>query len=100
VIRLIEAGITTTGVTLVWFQPESKPGYTFRVEVTNQSVTTNTTMKTITGVQSGSNYTTNITITGLQSGSNYTFTVTTLTVDGTMATPVTVSYFTSMFPWQ
>nr|XP_046208371.1 receptor-type tyrosine-protein phosphatase eta-like isoform X3 [Oncorhynchus gorbuscha] len=97
VIRLIEAGITTTGVTLVWFQPESKPGYTFRVEVTNQSVTTNTTMKTITGVQSGSNYTTNITITGLQSGSNYTFTVTTLTVDGTMATPVTVSYFTRPF---
>lgn len=97
-IRLIEAGITTTSVTLVWFQPESKPGYTFRVEVTNQSVTTNTTMKTITGVQSGSNYTTNIT--GLQSGSNYTFTVTTLTGDGTMATPVTVSYFTSMFPWQ
>ncbi|XP_052336599.1 receptor-type tyrosine-protein phosphatase beta-like isoform X11 [Oncorhynchus keta] len=97
VIRLIEAGITTTGVTLVWFQPESKPGYTFRVEVTNQSVTTNTTMKTITGVQSGSNYTTNITITGLQSGSNYTFTVTTLTGDGTMATPVTVSYFTRPF---
>ncbi|XP_042150857.1 receptor-type tyrosine-protein phosphatase eta isoform X1 [Oncorhynchus tshawytscha] len=97
VIRLIEAGITTTNVTLVWFQPESKPGYTFRVEVTNQSVTTNTTMKTITGVQSGSNYTTNITITGLQSGSNYTFTVTTLTGDGTMATPVTVSYFTRPF---
>ncbi|XP_064859069.1 receptor-type tyrosine-protein phosphatase eta-like isoform X2 [Oncorhynchus nerka] len=94
VIRLIEAGITTTSVTLVWFQPESKPGYTFRVEVTNQSVTTNTTMKTITGVQSGSNYTT---ITGLQSGSNYTFTVTTLTGDGTMATPVTVSYFTRPF---
>ncbi|XP_031688971.1 receptor-type tyrosine-protein phosphatase beta isoform X5 [Oncorhynchus kisutch] len=97
VIRLIEAGITTTNVTLVWFQPESKPGYTFRVEITNQSVTTNTTMKTITGVQSGSNYTTNITITGLQSGSNYTFTVTTLTGDGTMATPVTVSYFTRPF---
>ncbi|XP_071005104.1 receptor-type tyrosine-protein phosphatase eta-like [Oncorhynchus clarkii lewisi] len=95
VIRLIEAGITTTSVTLVWFQPESKPGYTFRVEVTNQSVTTNTTMKTITGVQSGSNYTTNIT--GLKSGSNYTFTVTTLTGDGTMATPVTVSYFTRPF---
>ncbi|XP_071261196.1 receptor-type tyrosine-protein phosphatase eta-like [Salvelinus alpinus] len=95
VIRLIEAGITTTSVTLVWFQPESKPGYSFRVEVTNRSVTTNTTMKTIPGIQSGSNYNTNIT--GLQSGSNYTFTVTTLTGDGTMATPVTVSYFTRPF---
>ncbi|XP_029607466.1 titin isoform X6 [Salmo trutta] len=87
VIRLIEAGITTTNVTLVWFQPESKPGYSFRVEVTNWSVTANTRM-------SNYNYTT---ITGLQSGSNYTFTVTTLTGDGTMATPVMVSYFTRPF---
>ncbi|XP_055778233.1 receptor-type tyrosine-protein phosphatase beta-like isoform X1 [Salvelinus fontinalis] len=102
VIRLIEAGITTTNVTLVWFQPESKPGYSFRVEVTNQSGTADTGLQsgsnyntTIPGLQSGSNY--NTTIPGLQSGSNYTFTVTTLTGDGTMATPVTVSYFTRPF---
>ncbi|KAK6309243.1 hypothetical protein J4Q44_G00207060 [Coregonus suidteri] len=82
----VTAGITPTNVTLVWVQPESKPGYSFRVDVTNGSfswsVTANTTMKTITG---------------LQSGSNYSFTVTTLTGDGTMATPVTVSYFTRPF---
>uniref|UniRef100_A0A4W5NNG1 Fibronectin type-III domain-containing protein n=1 Tax=Hucho hucho TaxID=62062 RepID=A0A4W5NNG1_9TELE len=96
VIRLIEAGITTTNVTLVWFQPESKPGYSFRVvtiqsfcSVTNQSFcsVTNQSFCSVTTK-------TNTTITGLQSGSNYTFTVITLTGDSTMATPVTVSYFT------
>uniref|UniRef100_A0A8C7J8E2 protein-tyrosine-phosphatase n=1 Tax=Oncorhynchus kisutch TaxID=8019 RepID=A0A8C7J8E2_ONCKI len=83
------AGITPTDVTLVWDQPENKAGYSFKVEVTYPNgslliaVTVNNTKKIVTG---------------LQSGSNYTFTVTTLTKDGTMATPVKVSYYTSMFP--
>lgn len=86
---LTEAGITPTDVTLIWDQPENKAGYSFKVEVTypNGSLLIGVTVNN-----------TKIIVTGLQSGSNYTFTVTTLTEDGTMATPVKVSYYTSMFP--
>ncbi|XP_035646574.1 receptor-type tyrosine-protein phosphatase eta isoform X2 [Oncorhynchus keta] len=86
---LTEAGITPTDVTLVWDQPENKVGYSFKVEVTypNGSLLIAVTVNN-----------TKIIITGLQSGSNYTFTVTTLTEDGTMATPVKVSYYTRPYP--
>lgn len=88
---LTEAGITPTNVTLVWDQPKNKAGFSFKVEVTypNGSLFISVTVNN-----------TKIIVTGLQSGSNYTFTVTTLTEDGTMATPVKVFYYTSMFPWQ
>ncbi|XP_064786415.1 receptor-type tyrosine-protein phosphatase eta isoform X2 [Oncorhynchus masou masou] len=86
---LTETGITPTDVTLVWDQPENKAGYSFKVEVTYpngsllNSINVNNTKRIVTG---------------LQSGSNYTFTVTTLTEDGTMATPVKVSYYTRPYP--
>ncbi|XP_029524358.1 receptor-type tyrosine-protein phosphatase eta-like isoform X3 [Oncorhynchus nerka] len=86
---LTEAGITPTDVTLVWDQPENKAGYSFKVEVTypNGSLLIAVTVNN-----------TKIIVTGLQSGCNYTFTVTTLTEDGTMATPVKVSYYTRPYP--
>uniref|UniRef100_UPI003AACB5E9 receptor-type tyrosine-protein phosphatase eta n=1 Tax=Centroberyx gerrardi TaxID=166262 RepID=UPI003AACB5E9 len=83
---LREAGISPTTVTLLWDQPESKPGYSYLVQTTNSE----DGFFYISPLAFNITYT----ITGLLSGSNYTFTVTTQTADGTKATPVTVSYFT------
>ncbi|XP_071395777.1 receptor-type tyrosine-protein phosphatase eta-like [Centroberyx affinis] len=85
---LREAGISPTTVTLLWDQPESKPGYSYLVQTTNSEDSSIIYLLV---------FNTTYTITGLLSGSNYTFTVTTQTADGTKATPVTVSYFTSPY---
>ncbi|XP_078113681.1 receptor-type tyrosine-protein phosphatase eta-like isoform X1 [Sander vitreus] len=83
VTNLTQTDITTNAVTLVWYQPESKPYYSYVVQTTNGSIFAS---EVVSNKQ--------IIITGLLSGSNYSFTVTTQTQDGTEAAPVTVSYFT------
>uniref|UniRef100_A0A8C4DIL8 protein-tyrosine-phosphatase n=1 Tax=Dicentrarchus labrax TaxID=13489 RepID=A0A8C4DIL8_DICLA len=80
---LTQTVITTDAVTLVWVQPESKPHYSYEVQVSNSSISTSRNVSNTT-----------YTITGLLSGSNYIFIVTTQTKDFTQADPVTVSYFT------
>ncbi|XP_035521032.1 receptor-type tyrosine-protein phosphatase eta isoform X2 [Morone saxatilis] len=83
VTMLNETEITTDAVTLVWVQPESKPHYSYKVQISNGSI-----------FASRNVFNTTDTITGLLSGSNYSFIVTTQTKDFTQADPVTVSYFT------
>ncbi|XP_044047807.1 receptor-type tyrosine-protein phosphatase eta-like isoform X3 [Siniperca chuatsi] len=84
VTMLRQAQITTNTVTLVWEQLESKSHYSYLLQASNGSfVLSKEVFKTTTS-----------TISGLLSGSNYSFTVTTQTADGTLAAPVTVSYFT------
>ncbi|KAM7414244.1 hypothetical protein PAMA_019185 [Pampus argenteus] len=87
VTMLRQTDITTNAVTLVWEQPESKSDYLYVVQVTNGSLFQS---------KAEVSYTT-YTITGLLSGSNYRFTVAAQTADGTLADPVTVSYFTRPF---
>ncbi|KAM7396461.1 hypothetical protein PAMP_019498 [Pampus punctatissimus] len=87
VTMLRQTDITTNAVTLVWEQPESKSDYLYVVQVTNGSLFQSKAVVPNT---------THIT-TGLLSGSNYTFTVAAQTADGTLADPVTVSYFTRPF---
>lgn len=80
---LREAEVTTETVTLLWEQQESKPHYSYVVQVSNSDPTTvsNTSHK----------------FTGLVPGNNYNFTVTTQTADGTSAAPVTLSLFTGTY---
>ncbi|XP_044212573.1 receptor-type tyrosine-protein phosphatase eta isoform X1 [Thunnus albacares] len=85
VTMLRQTEITTNAVTLVWEQPESKPNYSYVVQVTNGSFSQHEVVEFPK---------TTHTITRLLSGSNYTFSVTAQTADGTQADPVTVSYFT------
>lgn len=85
VAMLREAEITTNTLTLEWEQKEVKPDYSYVVNVTNRSF-----------YRSENAFTTTHTVSGLQSGTNYSFTVTTQTADGTLAAPVTNSYFTRM----
>lgn len=83
VTNLTEGEVTTESVTLLWQQQESKPHYSYVVQVSNGSAFTvsNTSHK----------------FTGLVPGSSYSFTVTTQTADGTSATPVTVSLYTRTY---
>lgn len=78
-----EGEVTTENVTLLWEQPESKPQYSYAVQVSNGSAVTapNTWHK----------------FTGLVPGSKNSFTVTTRTADGTSAAPVTVFLFTRTY---
>lgn len=82
-INLTEGEVTTENVTLLWEQQDSKPHYSYVVQVSNgpTSTVSNTLHK----------------FTGLVPGRKYFFNVTTQTADGTSATPVTVSLFTRMY---
>ncbi|KAJ8406506.1 hypothetical protein AAFF_G00300800 [Aldrovandia affinis] len=86
--QLRGAVITTSGVKLVWEQPEPKEGYTYFITVAypNSSLANQTANGT------------SVTIEGLQSGHNYTFTVTTWASDGTTASPESITLFTRPFP--
>ena len=77
--------VSVTTVSLTWDQTESQQGYIYQVATANSTGSVFSFSKVTT---------TTITIPELQSGSAYTSTVTTATQDGTMATPVKVSFFT------
>ncbi|XP_028263428.1 tenascin-X isoform X3 [Parambassis ranga] len=85
VTNLTQTEITTSAVTLMWTQPDSKPDYTYEVRVTNGSSS---------AVYNTTESSKNRTITDLSSGSGYNFTVTTLAADGTPAEQRTVNYST------
>ncbi|KAM9854710.1 receptor-type tyrosine-protein phosphatase eta-like [Aulostomus maculatus] len=83
VTQLQQTEITTNTVTLVWKHLVSKFSDSYLVQVTNASVSWSYIV-----------FNTTHTVPGLLSGSNYSFTVSTRTPDGTLAAPLTKSYFT------
>lgn len=85
--NLSHTKVTTGNVTLLWDQRESRPDYTYLVQVINGS-------QNIIRTEVVSETTVNIT--GLLSGSNFSFTVTTRAADGTAASPDTANFFTRM----
>lgn len=86
VTTLKQKEVTTDAVTLVWEQQESKSSYSYVVQVSNGSISLNSTALNTTS-----------TITGVIAGSNYNCTVTTQITDGPQAAQsVTVPCFTSM----
>lgn len=82
--NLTEGEVTTTTVTLLWEQRESKPNYTYVVRHSNSSSSPETTRNTTHR------------FTGLTPGSSYTFSVITQTLDGTRAAPVFAFLYTRM----
>lgn len=83
--NLTASSVSVTSVSLTWDQTENQQGFIYQVETVNSSGSLSSSLNVTT---------TTTTISELRSGSAYTFTVTTTTQDGTMATPVKVSYFT------